>query len=238
LEKVPLGEPGVTAWFRFTDRSDGDLALASAGVERRRRQLLGLPWTWLRQAHGAEVVVVRRPGAGAGCAGDAAVTIVPNAALSVQVADCAPLVLIGETGGGDAGDGGAVGAAAIGVVHAGWRGLIAGVVPAAVGAMRRLGAGPIRAVIGPCIHTECYEFGAGDLDAAAMALGESVRGRTAGGRPALDLVAGARASLRAAGIDACDDIDICTGCSPRHWSHRAAGERERQAVVACLRGAS
>lgn len=225
----------TTAWYRFTDRGDGDMAPASVGVEQRRRQVVALPWTWLRQAHGAEVVVVDQPGAGAVAVADASVTAVPDLALSVQVADCAPVVLLGEAG-PHAGAGDA-GLAAVGVAHAGWRGLVAGIIPAAVAAMRRVGGPRIRAAIGPCIHPECYEFAAGDLDAVASVLGDEVRGRTATGGPALDLVAGVRMALAASGVGTCADVGICTACSPRHWSHRAAGDPQRQALVACLRRA-
>lgn len=212
-------------WYRFTDRGDGDLAPDSFGVEGRRQEVVPLPWTWLRQQHGAEVVVVEGPGDHAGDAGDAAVTVVPGVALAVQTADCAPVVLIGAT---DAGR------AAVGVVHAGWRGLTAGIVPAAVDAMRRLGVAGVRAVVGPCIHAGCYPFGDADLDLVAGALGDGVRCRTPDGRPTLDLVAGIRAALAGARVDACADVGICTVCSGRHWSHRGGGDGERQALVASL----
>ena len=215
---------GPGRWYRFTDRGDGDLAAGSVGVERRRQEVVPLPWTWLRQHHGAEVVVVEGPGDHAGDDADAAVTAVAGLALAVQIADCAPVALTGSTGSGDA---------AVGVVHAGWRGLIAGVVPAAVDAMRRLGVAEVRAVVGPCIHAECYPFGDADLDVVAEALGGGVRARASDGRPAMDLVAGVRAALAGAEVDACTEVGICTACSWRHWSHRG-GDVERQALVASL----
>ena len=109
--------------------------------------------------------------------------------------------------------------------------------PRTVEAMRRaLGAtGTVRAVVGPCIHAECYEFGAGDLDAVAASLGDGVRARTADGRPALDVVAAVRSSLASVGVDAGDVevIDVCTACAATtHWSHRARGDAQRQGVVA------
>ena len=55
--------------------------------------------------------------------------------------------------------------------------------------MRRSGGTAITAVVGPCIHAECYEFGADDLDALAARFGPAVRPRTAWGTPALDLPA-------------------------------------------------
>ena len=214
------------ARYLFTDRGEGDLAVESVGVDERRRSVVDLPWTWLRQVHGSDVVVVERPGEHAGMRADAAVTAESGAALAVQSADCAPVAIMGED--------------TVGVAHAGWRGLVAGVVPALVEASCRLNPPRLRepqglrAVVGPCIRPCCYEFDADDLDVVAGVTGESVRSRTASGRPALDLVSGIRAALASAGVERCDDVGVCTGCSPRHWSHRTEAAVERQAVVAWL----
>lgn len=210
----------MTATVLFTDRAMGDLADSSPGVERRRRAVSPKPWTWVHQVHGSRVVVVTRPGQHAGEDADAAVTAVEGCVLAVQVADCAPVALEAD--------------GVLGVVHAGWRGLAAGVLPAAVEAMRALGATTVTATIGPCIRAGCYEFGAADLDVVAAALGQHVRGTTIGGRPALDVPAAVRASLAAAGVVRIDDVGTCTACSPNHWSHRARRDPARQAVVAWL----
>ena len=211
-----MGRPTVV----FTDRSRGDLAVASPGVEERRAALAPLPWTWLRQAHGGQVVVVEQAGEHAGAEADAAVTAVPGCVLAVQVADCAPIALVAPS--------------AVGVVHAGWRGLVAGVVPNAVDAMRRLGATNIEAAIGPCIEAACYEFGVEDLGVVASALGEGVRSTTRQGAPALDLRAAVRSALREAGVEHVAVDSTCTACSSNHWSHRASGDGQRQAVVAWM----
>lgn len=165
--------------------------------------------------HGARVVTVTRPGEHAGEAADAAVTVTRGCTLAVQVADCAPIALVAD--------------GVLGVVHAGWRGLVAGVVPASVDAMRALGAGTISARFGPCIHPGCYEFGAADLDRVAAVLGEDVRADGA-----LDLPAAVRASLRAAGVTEVEQDPTCTACSDRHWSFRARADDRRQAVVAWM----
>jgi YfiH family protein len=175
-----------------------------------------VPWTWLRQVHGARVVTVTRPGEHAGEEADAAVTAVPGCTLAVQVADCAPIALTAD--------------GVLGVVHAGWRGLVAGVVPAAVEAMRGLGAGEIRARVGPCIGPACYEFGPDDLDRVAAVLGDEVRHDTGH----LDVPAAVRAALAAAGVTDLEQDPTCTACSDRHWSFRARADVERQAVVAWM----
>jgi YfiH family protein len=209
----------------FTDRDAGDLGhggdyvwAVRPDVEARRRAVVDLPWTWLRQVHGDRAVLVDRPGAAAGTAADAAVTDRPGCALAVLTADCAPVALV-ATGG------------VIAAVHAGWRGVTAGVLERSVEAMRALGAGEVRAVLGPCIRAECYEFGERDLARVSGRLGDAVRARTSEGGPALDLAAAVRAALARAGVEHLDDTGTCTACSPVHFSHRARGDRERQAVV-------
>jgi YfiH family protein len=189
-------------------------------VDERRRSIAPTDWTWLHQVHGAHVVTVDEPGEHAGVEADAAVTSAPDCVLAVQVADCAPVAL--------AADG------VIGVAHAGWRGLVAGVVPATVAAMRSLGATAIQAIVGPCIHAECYEFGVDDLDRVAGRLGPSVRGVTASATPALDLVGATTTALRDAGVDLVEVVDVCTSCSSDHWSFRARGDAHRQGVVAWM----
>lgn len=205
----------------FTDRGDGDLAVSTdpAVLDARRGAVVTGPWTWLRQVHGAAVVTVTSPGEGAGRAADAAVTVTPGVVLAVHTADCAPVLLSGNGG--------------LGVVHAGWRGISAGVLEAAIGALTDLGARPDHAVLGPCIRPGCYEFGAADLDVLAARYGPSVRGRTQQGTDALDVAAAVRVALGEHGIEL-DDCEVCTACSPEHWSHRAAQDHERQALVAWL----
>jgi YfiH family protein len=204
--------------IRFTEVDDGDLRVDAPGVEQRRAAIDPRPWTWLHQRHGRDVVVVGRPGGGAGEEADAAVTRCRDAVLAVQVADCAPVALWSPDG-------------VVGAVHAGWRGLVGGVLPAAAEAMRALGAGPISAVLGPCIRVERYEFGADDLAEVVAALGDSVIGRTRSGQPALDMVAAVRSSLDLAGIGDLTDVGRCTAEAPDLWSWRADASRCRQSVV-------
>jgi YfiH family protein len=194
------------------------VASVAPEVEARRRAVVDLEWTWLRQVHGTTVAQVEAPGGQAGAKADAAVARIPSAALAVLAADCAPVALAADAG-------------VIGVAHAGWRGLAAGVLEAAVGAMRDLGAGDVVAALGPCIHAECYEFGEDDLDTVAARLGDVVRATTATGRPALDVPAAVVAALGAAGVTEVQDVDVCTACSPDYFSWRARRDTGRQAAV-------
>lgn len=215
---------GRVARVRFTTAADGDLAVDGGGpdLDARRRRVVDLSWTWLRQVHGADVVVVDAPGAHAGERADAAVTAVPGAALAIQTADCAPVALVGASG-------------AVGAVHAGWRGLLAGVVERTVAALDELAAGRLQAIVGPCIHAGCYEFGGHELDRLAARYGDVVRGRTSDGRPALDLPAAVGAALAGAGVDLRVGPGACTACGgPDLHSHRARGDVGRQAMVVWL----
>lgn len=211
----------VTASIRWTTTRDGDLAISGdpAVLAARRAAVADGSWTWLRQVHGADVVTVTAPGEHAGATADAAVTAVAGAPIAVHTADCVPVLLVGET--------------AIGVVHAGWRGLAAGVIEAAAEAMAALGSPPQQATCGPHIRARCYEFGAADLDHVAAACGDVVRGTTAWGTPALDLTAGVAATCDRLGLPLLD-TGHCTACSPVHFSHRARQESGRQALVAWI----
>ncbi|MDQ6839238.1 MAG: polyphenol oxidase family protein [Actinomycetota bacterium] len=206
------------AQVRWSNRDDGDLAGWGPEVQRRRQQVVALPWTVFRQVHGRRVMVVRWPGEGSGVEADGSVTVVRGAALAVLSADCAPVALASAEG-------------VIGVAHAGWRGLASGVLDATVDAMRMVGATRIQAVIGPCIRTACYPFGAEDLDDVVAHTGPELRGVDRHGRPAADVAAGVAAALHRAGVDDVDDVGICTACSEDHWSWRARSEQNRQATV-------
>jgi len=203
----------------WTSRADGDLGPgAGSAAEGRRRSVYAGTWAWLRQVHGATVHVVTAPGSVQGEEGDALVTAVPGVALAVFTADCAPVALTSPEG-------------VAGLVHAGWRGLDAGVIEAAATAMRELGATRLEAVLGPCIRPECYEFGAAELERLAARWGPAARGRTARGRPALDLPAMVGAALQQCGAVLVADAGACTACSDEWFSHRARGDLARQATV-------
>ena len=213
--------PGVLlgARVRWTGRAEGDLRPAEPATAGRLSTVAGGAVSWLRQVHGARVVVVDASGPVEGAEGDALVTNQPDAVLAVLTADCAPVALASPEG-------------VVGAVHAGWSGVVAGVVERAVGAMRELGATEVQAALGPCIRAECYEFGRPELDRVAGVLGPSVRAVTASGAPALDLPAAVRAALARAGADLVADEGVCTACDAAgHFSHRARREPERQAML-------
>jgi YfiH family protein len=203
---------------RCTGYAQGDLGGDGAVVDGRRRAVVNLPWTVLKQVHGARVVVVGGPGAAAGEAADGAVATVGGTALAVLTADCAPVALASPE-------------RVLGVAHAGWRGLRAGVVEATVKTMRRFGATRVDAVLGPCIHACCYPFGLDELGQVEARLGSQVRAVDRFGAPALDLPGGVRAALYASGANLVGDAATCTCCSESHWSWRETSSTRRQATV-------
>jgi len=130
-------------------------------------------------------------------------------------ADCLPIALARANGSGPA----------LALLHAGWRGLLEGIVPAGVSA---LGGRAVAAVVGPAIGPCCYEVGEDVADRFRRAFGFGLH---RDGR--LDLWAAAERALRAAGCVRVDRIDLCTACSPeRFFSHRRdEGLTGRQGVI-------
>lgn len=161
---------------------------------------------WLRQRHGDRALAARPGLVGEG---DALIVAVPRLAAAVAVADCVPLALFG--------------ARAAALVHAGWRGIVAGVVPRA---LERLGEPARTAWIGPAIGPCCYEVGA---EVAAAVAGASTERAVVAGRnerPHLDLRRAVAAQLERAGVGEIALLDLCTRCEREHLaSFRRDGER-------------
>lgn len=162
--------------------------------------------------------MVERPGAARGAEADAAVAAVDGVALAVVTADCAPVGLSSPEG-------------VVGIVHAGWRGALAGVLENTVGAMRALGATTVQGALGPCIRAHAYRFSEADIATIAARYGPAVRAIDDQGRPALDLPALVAAALQHAGAQIVADSGTCTHCSTEHWSWRARRDAGRQANV-------
>ncbi|MBI1189297.1 MAG: peptidoglycan editing factor PgeF [Tepidisphaera sp.] len=142
---------------------------------------------------------------------DAMVTDDPGRVLAVRVADCVPVLLA-------SGDGRVVGA-----VHAGWRGVVLGVLPAAVEAMLSLGARDIRAAIGPCIGPTRFEVGPEVVAEFAPRWPGAVREHPEGvpGKAMIDLALALRDQLAEVEVSSVDAIQRCTASEPEwFFSHR------------------
>ncbi len=220
---IPFGN-GAKVRFVFTDSTDGDFSPNVYPAELRERQdaVVSGRWSWVHQVHGATALTVSDEPV-QGCSADALVTNRPQMPISVRVADCAPVLLWSETGD----------SVVVSAVHAGWKGLVAGVLEAAVARMRTLGAQRIRWVLGPRISAAHYEFGEADLVTMADLFGPQVRGVTADGRPALDIGAAVRSALATGGVVPFHNRSdpVCTAASPNHFSYRRSGDSQRQVGV-------
>jgi YfiH family protein len=214
--------------LRHRDRIEGDLvievaftdvslSLGDAADDAVRRAALdrvgaetGAGPVLMHQVHGDVVTVVADAGAGQAPECDALCTSQADLALLARAADCVPVLLADPATGW------------IAAAHAGRPGLAAGVVPAAVAALRAHGADPQVAWIGPHVCGSCYEVPA-DLQDQVVALVPEARSTTSWGTPALDLGAGVRAQLTAVGVTDVREVDACTREDATWPSYRRDG---------------
>ncbi|CAB5027860.1 unannotated protein [freshwater metagenome] len=220
----------------FDELNLADYVGDEAGRVQRNRQVaaasIGLTATDLvlmQGVHGANVVVVEQgsPQLGEAPGFDALVTKTPGVGLVALAADCVPIVLAD------------VANQVIGAVHCGWRGLAAGVVPAALAQMYDLGADQVHAVIGPSICANCYpvppqrvfELNASlsePVAAAACPKSSGVEREMA--VACIDVGAGARAQLAESGVTAIT-LAGCTAHSDGLFSYRRDGQTGRQGML-------
>ena len=207
--------PGVRGLV--TTRALGDMK--SEGGRLRLRALLPAEPLWLRQVHGTDVVDAAS--ASAGTAADASYTRGENTICTVMAADCMPVLLADERG------------EVVSIAHAGWRGLCAGVIEAAVAAMG-VPASSVLAWLGPAIGPGDYEVGAEvraafvDRDARAGAAFQASRP----GHWHLDLYAVAKQRLAAQGVTRVFGGGFSTASDPaRFFSYRRDKTSERMAAA-------
>ena len=184
-------------------------------------QDLGVPgWGTARvsQIHGAGVAWAEGPGV-VGEA-DAIITDKAGFLIAVRTADCVPILVVGN--------------GCVGAIHAGWRGLAAGVIPAAV---EQMGSPTtLAAVVGPSICCGCYEVGEEVVEGISQWVKPALFVDRTRSRPHVDGGKAAVEQLRSAGISSVERLDLCTWCDPRFWSHRRDGKAAgRQAAVVGLR---
>lgn len=147
--------------------------------------------------------------------GDGLWTDEPGLPILAMSADCLPIALARTDG-----------APAVAVLHAGWRGLLAGIVASGV---RALGGGELAAAVGPAIGPCCYAVGDEVAAPFRERFGDDV---VTSGR--LDLWTSAERALREAGVELVHRVDRCTCCEPdAFFSHRRDhGRTGRQGVIA------
>lgn len=172
-------------------------------------------WVTMRQVHGAEVALVEGDVGREVRGVDALVTRERDLALVVMVADCVPVLLAGRE--------------TVAAVHAGWRGIVAGVVEAAVARMRAAGDGDdeIVGIVGPSIGGCCYEVGA-EVQRAIAARVPTAVGRTTRGTPSVDLPHAVQTRLADLEVRTLPAAVPCTRCGSGWFSHRADPASGRQ----------
>lgn len=185
---------------------------------RRLQQGLSLPAEpiWLRQVHGIRVIDAA---AADDRTADAAFARQPGLVCAVLTADCLPILLCSVDG------------ECVAAVHAGWRGLAAGVVEAAVEA---LGTRNLLAWLGPAIGSDAFEVG-GEVREIFLRQNEAFASsfRTAGsGKWFADIYSIARLQLAQLGITECSGEDLCTHSdAERFFSYRRDGQTGRMATL-------
>jgi YfiH family protein len=199
-------------------------------AENRRRAVEavggdGAVATMAWQVHGQDVREVddrpaggrfMEPGVEAFPKSDGLVTSLAERPLVLLTADCLPVAIAREDG------------SRVAILHAGWRGLAAGIVERGAEAV----GGTARAAVGPGAGPCCYDVGADVAEVMRGLFGEDV---VRGGRA--DLWLAARRALAAAGVERVEVAGECSICSPgRYFSHRRdRGTTGRQGVVGMLR---
>ncbi|HEX4125546.1 MAG TPA: peptidoglycan editing factor PgeF [Tepidisphaeraceae bacterium] len=195
--------------------------LAALGCEDRQ-------WVYVHQVHGSAVADARAHASfECGQYADAIVSDDPGRVVTVRTADCVPILLADRTG------------RAVAAVHAGWRGIIAGTLLAAIARVSEhfdVASGNLLAAIGPCIGPEAFEVGPEVLAEFATAFGADAPIRAAAnGKGFVDLCAAVFRQLKSAGVPA-DCIDGGDHCTVRDveefFSHRRdAGRTGRMAAA-------
>ena len=150
----------------------------------------------MHQVHGATVLTAREGDCGDG---DALVTTTHGLALVVVTADCLPILVAA--------------AEKVAAIHAGWRGLVGGVIAATLAHF----ADPSRvtAWIGPAIGPCCYEVGEEVAGLVVARNSSAVRANGPRGRPHLDLPLAAEIELARCGVREIRRLAVCTACHPR-----------------------
>jgi YfiH family protein len=191
----------------------GDMA-GDAGRRALRAKLPAEP-QWLRQVHGKDVIAVDESSRRVG---DGSISTEPGCVCAVMIADCMPVFFADDE------------ASVVGVAHAGWRGLAAGVLEATVDAMR-IPAHKVIAWLGPAIGPKVYEVG---VDVKKV-FDEKHFFANRPGHWLLDLYGVARAKLAQHGVTRVYGGGFCTySDAGRFFSYRRDRTSARMAAVIWL----
>lgn len=198
------GIPGVV----FGTRTDGD-GRNDPAARHALSVALGITdaWAYVDQVHGSLIAAVDLPGNHG--AADGLTTATPGLPIAIGTADCVPVGLVGD--------------GVVGMLHAGWRGVAAGIVDRALSDGHRFATAVIGPHIGPC----CYEVGPEVTDAIG-----GYEARTSEGTVSVDLNRAIVAQIDGR-VDVVD-VSVCTMCDDRFASHRRDATKDRQVAIAWL----
>ena len=201
------------AWLAhgFSTRGTGDFTGRPSDAQVREAfGSSGASIATLKQIHSDIVMRVDSSAPHERPAADALTTDRSGQLLGIRTADCVPVLMIDPS------------QVAVAAVHAGWRGVSAGIVSCAVNRMGQwYGSRPneIECAIGPAISRCCFEVGE---EVAEKFEGEFVD--RSGSKPHVDLIAAVQSQLASAGVGRVFTVGECTVCRPqKYFSHR--GER-------------
>lgn len=207
LESKALHEAGFR--HAFSTRAAGE----AKERDRAMAEHLGASHVWqATQVHGDTVIDAGEP---EGTKADALIARRPGDAVGIRVADCVPILIASPEG-------------HVAAVHAGWRGVVNGIIGVSV---KRLSGDASRfiAAIGPHIGPCCFEVG--------HEVGAQIGfvDRVAGDKSFVDLRRAVHAQLKAAGLTAIDDVGGCTKCHPdTYHSFRRDAEASGRMLAAIV----
>ena len=208
--------------------NDGDVVrnreLVRNAISKHEQISSHSQWSFLNQTHEDKLVLIdentvidnaQPPTA------DASVTRLKDQALVVMTADCGPLVIAGQS--------------IVSVIHASWKTVSAGLIDSVVTELEYLSPGEtFRAILGPCIHPQNYEFDEELLDVLAKKLGSHIISKTNDGKPAFNLPEAIKHECVTRNIKF-DSVGVDTFSSKNHYSYRRDGVTGRQGVIAWLK---
>ncbi len=200
----------------------GDSALAVEQNRMRLNNLFPSEPVWLEQVHGATVADADR----ASCLPVADASIGRRGVCVVMTADCLPILLCDKAG------------TVVGAVHAGWRGLAAGVVEAAVAAMD-VAPENLMAWLGPAISQAAFEVGEDVRSAFVNGDAETASAFVEGaaGKYQADIYRLARRRLNLLGVNEIYGGNRCTYREPElFFSYRRDGTTGRMGTFIWLQG--
>jgi YfiH family protein len=201
-------------WVWRATLGDVEVRFTGRGLEGDREEVLrriepaAPPLAWAKQIHSATALPAR---AGFCGEGDALYTEETGLALSIMTADCVPVLVAWPEG--------------LAAIHAGWRGIVSGIIPRTLAAMKGRPA-EWTAWVGPAIGVCCYEVGEEVASQVVGASGKEVAVVGPAGKPHLDLPGAARLQLVRAGVGDVIVLPRCTRCDEATlWSYRRDRKR-------------